>query len=222
MEFVMKVRGIIGKKIGMTQIFDDNGNVVPVTVIQAGPCLVMQKKSEAGKDHYSAIKLGFDQVEERKLNKPQRVETQKLELAPMRITREIRMPEDQLAEYEVGSYLKADTFEPGDYVNLTGRSKGRGFAGVFKRFGFGGGKASHGVHEYYRHGGSVGCSAYPGKIWKGKKMPGQYGNTTYTAENVVVVKVDLENNLLLVRGAVPGSRNSLVVIKNSKKKWKRV
>ncbi len=217
----MKVRGIIGKKIGMTQVYDEHGRLIPVTVIKAGPCTVMAKKSKAGKDGYSAVKLGFEDIIEKKLNKPQIVDLKNRELEPKKFVKEIRVHEDQLGEFEVGGTVSADIFEQGDYVNITGTTKGRGFAGVMKRYGFGGGKATHGVHEYYRHGGALGCSAYPGKVWKGKKMPGHYGNASFTAENVVVVGVDTEKDLLLVRGAVPGHKQSLVVVRNSKKKWKR-
>ncbi len=217
----MKVRGILGKKIGMTQVFDENGVVVPVTVVQAGPCKVMQVKSEAGKDGYASVKLGFDTYEERKVNKPELTKLKKADLEPMRFVKELRVSEAETADFKVGQEILADLFEAGDYVSITGKSKGRGFAGVMKRHGFHGGKASHGVHEYYRHGGAPGCSAYPGKIIKGKKMPGQYGNVNFTAENLKVVSVDKENNLLLIHGAVPGKRNTYLMIRNAKKKWKR-
>ncbi len=217
----MKVRGILGKKIGMTQVFDENGTVIPVTVVQAGPCKVMQVKSEAGKDGYASVKLGFDPYEERKVNKPELVKLKKAELEPMRFVKELRVTEAEIADFKVGQDVFADLFEDGDIVSITGKSKGRGFAGVMKRHGFHGGKASHGVHEYYRHGGAPGCSAYPGKIIKGKKMPGQYGNVNFTAENLKVVSVDKENNLLLIHGAVPGKRNTYLMIRNAKKKWKR-
>ncbi len=216
-----KVRSILGKKIGMTQIFTENGEVIPVTVVQAGPCKVIQVKSEAGKDGYASVKLGFDPYEERKVSKPELVKLKKAGLEPMRYVKEFRLTEGETADFQVGQDITADLFEDGDIVNITAKSKGRGFAGVMKRHGFHGGKASHGVHEYYRHGGAPGCSAYPGKIIKGKKMPGQYGNVTFTAENLKIVGVDKEKNLLLIHGAVPGSRNSYLMIRNSKKKWKR-
>jgi len=217
----MKVRGILGKKIGMTQVFDANGQVIPVTVVQAGPCKVIQVKSEAGKDGYASVKMGFDPVEERKVNKPELEKLKKANLEPMRFVKEFRVSEAEVVDFQVGQDVTADVFEAGDYVSVTGKSKGRGFAGVMKRHGFAGGKASHGVHEYFRHGGAPGCSAYPGKIIKGKKMPGQYGNVNFTAENLAIVGVDKEKNLLLIQGAVPGSRNSYLTIRNSKKKWKR-
>ena len=217
----MKVRGILGKKIGMTQIFDEHGQVIPVTVVQAGPCKVMQVKSEAGKDGYASVKLGFDPVEERKVSKPELMKLKKANLEPMRFVREFRLSEAEITDLKVGQDVTADLFESGDYVSVTGKSKGRGFAGVMKRHGFHGGKASHGVHEYYRHGGAPGCSAYPGKIIKGKKMPGQYGNVNFTAENLVIVGVDKEKNLLLIRGSLPGKKNTYLMIRNSKKKWKR-
>lgn len=217
----MKVRGILGKKIGMTQVFDEHGRVIPVTVVQAGPCKVMQVKSQAGKDGYAAVKLGFDPVEERKVRKPELAKLKKAGLDPMRFVREVRMTEEEIGEFKVGQDVTADLFEAGDFVNVTGKSKGRGFAGVMKRHGFHGGKASHGVHEYYRHGGAPGCSAYPGRIIKGKKMPGQYGNVNFTAENLKIVDVDKENNIILIHGSLPGKRNTYLMIRNAKKKWKR-
>ncbi|MBM4370002.1 MAG: 50S ribosomal protein L3 [Deltaproteobacteria bacterium] len=217
----MKVRGILGRKIGMTQIFDDRGEVVPVTVVEAGPCTVMQVKSEAGRDGYAAVKLGFDAIEERKSSKPELGRLQKAGLKPMRFVREVRIPEAELAEYSVGQQITADLFESGDFVNVTGNSKGRGFTGVVKRHGFKGSKRTHGVHEYRRHGGGPSCNTYPGRIIPGKRMCGQHGNTAFTIENLAVVGVDKEKNLLLIRGAVPGHRNTFLFIRNAKKKWKR-
>jgi len=205
----------------MTQIFDEHGQVIPVTVVQAGPCKVMQVKSQAGKDGYSAVKLGFEPVEERKVRKPELAKVKKAGLEPMRFVKEFRFPEEEIGDYEVGQDVTVDLFEVGDFVNVTGKTKGRGFTGVMKRHGFHGAKSSHGVHEFFRHGGAPGCSAYPGKIIKGKKMPGQYGNVNFTVENLSVVGVDEEKNLLLIRGALPGKRNTYLMIRNAKKKWKR-
>jgi len=217
----MKVRGILGKKIGMTQIFDEQGRVIPVTVVEAGPCKVMQVKSEAGKDKYASVKLGFEPVEPRKVSKPELEKLKKADLEPMRFVREFRLPEGEIADFEVGQDVTADLFEVGDFVNVTGKTKGRGFAGVMKRHGFHGAIRTHGVHEFFRHGGAPGCSAYPGRIIKGKKMPGQYGNVIFTVENLEIAGVDKENNLLLIRGSLPGSRNTYLMIRSAKKKWKR-
>jgi large subunit ribosomal protein L3 len=216
-----KVRGILGKKIGMTQVFDERGNVVPVTVVQAGPNTVIGKKSEAGKDGYAAIRLGFDVMREKLAIKPQIGEFKKLNLSPMRHIRELRINEDQLGDFEVGAVLNADVFEVGDYVSISAKGKGKGFAGVMKRHNFSGGHDSHGVAEYFRHGGSVGSNSFPAKVFKGKKMPGHMGNKPLTVENLKIVRVDLENNLLLIHGAVPGHRNAVIFIRNAKKKWKR-
>ncbi len=215
------VKALLGKKIGMTQIFADDGTVVPVTVVQAGPCVVLEKKSQQGKDGYSAVKLGFQKAKEKHLNRPQLGFFKNVEQDPVRHIREIRVPEKQLDEYEVGANLDATVFEEGDVVNVTAKSKGRGFAGVMKRWNFAGFRMTHGVHESYRGPGSVGCSTWPGKIWKGKKMPGQYGNKPATVENLTVVKILADENLLMVKGAIPGHRNSLVVVKSAPKKWKR-
>lgn len=217
----MKVRALVGKKIGMTQLFDESGKVIPVSIIQAGPCRVLEKKSAVGKDRYSAIKLGFEEVAARKLRKPEAGYFAKLGIEPLRYIREVRVPEEQIPEIEVGAVVGVGIFEPGDYVNVTGNIKGRGFSGVMKRWRFRGKRASHGTHTYFRHGGSVGSHTWPGRIWKGKKMPGHYGGTRKTIENLLVVKVVPERNLLLVKGAIPGHKNSLVLVKSALKKWKR-
>ena len=230
----MRVKAVLGRKIGMTQLFAEGGESIPVSVVKAGPCTILEKKSSAGKDGYSAIKLGFEPAKERNkgadkpedrefkgITKPQRGYFDKLDTEPVRTVREIRVPEEQLDQFEVGGELNATVFAEGDIVTVTGKSKGRGFAGVMKRWNFSGHKASHGTHESFRGPGAVGCSAWPGRIFKGKKMPGQYGNTNQTIQNLEVVKVLPEENLLLIKGAIPGHRNSLIVVRNSKKKWKR-
>jgi large subunit ribosomal protein L3 len=217
----MKVRALLGRKIGMTQIFAEDGTVVPVTVIQAGPCVVLEKKSSQGKDGYSAVKIGYEKAKEKALNKPELGYFKKIEQDPVRHVREIRIPDDQFDEFEVGGELKADLFEAGDIVNITAKSKGRGFSGVMRRYGFAGFRQTHGVHESFRGPGSVGCSAWPGKIWKGKKMPGQYGNVITTTQNLRIAKVLPEENMLMIHGAVPGHRNSLILVKNSSRRWKR-
>jgi len=217
----MKVRALLGKKLGMTQVFTENGAVIPVSVIEAGPCVVLETKSAEGRDGYSAVKLGYMAVREKVLSKPVLGYFKKLNLAPMRFVREIRIPEEQLPEFEVGSEVGVSIFEAGDIVTVSGKSKGRGFAGVMKRYGFAGHRKTHGTHESKRGPGAVGCSAWPGRIWKGKKMPGQYGNVVCTTENLEIVQVIPERNLLLVRGAVPGHPNSILLVKNAVKKWKR-
>ncbi len=205
----------------MTQIFADDGTVVPVTVVQAGPCVVLEKKSQQGKDGYAAVKIGFGPTKEKHLTKPELGYFKKLNVAPLRHVKEIRVTEENLADFEVGGEIGASLFEAGDIITVTGNSKGRGFQGVMRRHGFHGFRSTHGVHESYRGPGSVGCSTWPGKIWKGKKMPGQYGAKPATIENLEVVKVVPEENLIMVRGAIPGHRNSLLLVRSAAKKWKR-
>lgn len=215
------VKALLGKKVGMTQIFAADGTVVPVTVLEAGPCVVLEKKSQQGKDGYSAVKLGYQAAKEKHLNRPQLGFFKTIAQDPMRHIKEVRIPEKQLDEFEVGTRLEATLFEEGDIVNVTAKGKGKGFSGVMKRWNFAGFRVTHGVHESYRGPGSVGCSTWPGKIWKGKKMPGQYGNKPVTAENLQIVKVLGEKNLLLVKGSIPGHRNSILLVKSAPKKWKR-
>ncbi|MBM4353728.1 MAG: 50S ribosomal protein L3 [Deltaproteobacteria bacterium] len=217
----MKVRALLGRKIGMSQVFDAKGEVVPVSVVQAGPCVVLEKKSAKGKDGYSAVKIGFEKAREKSVNKPDGGFYKKLDIAPLKHVREIRVPEEQLAEFEVGAELNATLFEVGDVVNVVGNSRGRGFAGVIKRWGFAGKRMSHGTHQYTRHPGSVSAHSWPARIFKGKKMPGQFGNVRKTQESLTVIQVIPEKNLLLLKGPVPGGRNSVVLVKTSPKKWKR-
>jgi large subunit ribosomal protein L3 len=217
----MKIRALLGRKIGMTQLFTEDGEVVPVSVMTAGPCVVLEKKIQSGKDGYSAIKVGFETRKDKHVTKPEMGYFKKLDVAPARFVREVRMPEEQVDEIEVGGTLDVSIFAEGDIVNVSGKSKGRGFAGVMKRYGFSGMRATHGTHSSFRGPGAIGCSAWPGRVWKGKKMPGQYGNVIRTIENLEVVKVIPEDNMLLIRGSIPGHRNSLLVVKNSPKKWKR-
>jgi large subunit ribosomal protein L3 len=208
--------GILGKKMGMTQIFDQDGNCVPVTVIQAGPCYVTGIKTKE-RDRYTAIQLGYQEVPERKLSLPRKGHLKKAEVKPLKILREFRVPEDAMAEVSLGQEVDVSQFKPGDFVDVTGTSKGRGFTGVMKRHNFHGSKASHGVHEYFRHGGSIGgCT--PQHTVKGKKMPGRYGATRVTLQNVEVVQVRGQEHLLMVKGGLPGARNSLVMIRKAIKK----
>ncbi len=203
---------IIGRKIGMTQVFDEEGNAIPVTVIKAGPCVVVQKRTPET-DGYSAVQLGFEEIPEKKVNKPMLGHFKKYGVKPMRILREFRV--DNPEEFEVGQIIDVSIFEPGDVVDVTGWSKGRGFAGAMKRWGFQGGPRSHGS-KFHRMLGSVGQHTEPAKIWKGKKMPGRYGNERVTVRNLKVIKVDPENNLLVVKGGVPGARGGLLLIRSAK------
>ncbi len=203
---------IIGRKIGMTQIFDEDGKAVPVTVVKAGPCVVVQKKTPEV-DGYAAVQLGFEEIPERKANKPMLGHFKKYGVKPMRILREFRV--DNLDEFEVGKVIDVSIFEPGDVIDVTGWSKGRGYSGAMKRWGFQGGPRSHGS-KFHRMLGSVGQHTEPAKILKGKKMAGQYGNERVTIRNLRVVKVDPENNLLVIKGGVPGARGGLLLIRSAK------
>ncbi|MEA1936155.1 MAG: 50S ribosomal protein L3 [Thermodesulfobacteriota bacterium] len=207
-------KGLIGRKLGMTQVFSEDGIAIPVTAIEMGPCVVIQKKTREI-DGYDAVQLGFGQKKQKSITKPIQGHLKKAGSGFFQVLREFRMmpPED----YEEGQELKADIFEVGDYVDVVGMSKGRGFAGVIKRYGFKGGKATHGS-MFHRAPGSLGASAYPSRVFKGKKLPGHMGNKRETIQNLVVVGVKPEKNLILVRGSVPGSRNGIVLVKSSIKK----
>ncbi len=206
------MKAIIGKKIGMTQVFEKDGTVVPVTVISAGPCWVVQKKTR-DTDGYDAVQVGFDPAKDKRVTKPRRGHFAKAGVKPTRQLQEFR----GASELEVGAEIKADIFEAGATVDVIGTSKGRGFQGVVKRHGFSGGPATHGS-KTGRIPGSIGMSAYPGRVLKGKKLPGQMGNKRITVRNLTVVGVDAEQNLIWVKGAVPGSRNSTVVVREAGKK----
>lgn len=210
--------GLIGKKLGMSQIFDEHGNVVPVTVIKAGPCYVVQKKT-ADKEGYNAIQIGFDEVIKiQRVNKPEAGHFKKANMAPTKVLREFRVSPEDIEANEVGAIYSVDIFEPGDFVDVTGTSKGKGFAGVMKRHGFGGAPATHGSHEAFRHGGSIGQNMTPGRTMKGKKMPGHMGAKRVTTQNLKVIDVRGDTNLLLVEGAIPGPAKGYVVIKRAVKK----
>ena len=201
--------GILAKKIGMTQIFED-GKFIPVTVVEAGPNFVLQKKTVEN-DGYTALQLGFDEKKEKNTTKPVMGIFKKAGVNPQRFVKELRV--DSVEGYELGQEIKVDVLAGVEFVDITGTSKGKGTSGVMKRHGFGGNRASHGVSRNHRLGGSIGMSTWPGKVLKGKRMAGQYGNETVTVQNLKVVKVDAENNLLLIKGAVPGSKNSYIVVK---------
>lgn len=207
--------GLIGRKVGMSQLFDDTGNVIPVTVVETGPCVVVQKK-EVGKDGYNALQLGFGTQKSQRVNRPLRGHMAKAEKGSFRVLREFRM--DDVSSYEVGQELKVeDLVRPGDRVDVTGCSKGRGFAGVMKRWDFGGFSRTHGTHEYFRHGGSIGNRSYPGKVFKGKRMAGHWGNERVSIQNLRVVAVRAEENLLLVKGSIPGSNGGTVLVRRAVK-----
>ena len=210
------MKGILGKKVGMTQIFDEKGEVVPVTVIEAGPCFVAQIKT-VERDGYSAIQLGFDETKPRRLTKPQLKHLQKSNLPALRHLREIRLDEAEVADLEEGQRLTVDLFVPGEYVDVAGISKGRGFAGVVKRHSFSGGPKTHGQSDRHRAPGSIGACTTPGRVFKGKRMPGHMGGDRITVQNLEVVMVDPERNLLAIRGAVPGAKNGLVEIREARK-----
>ncbi|PIE36147.1 50S ribosomal protein L3 [candidate division KSB3 bacterium] len=213
--------GILGRKLGMTQMFDEDNNAIPVTVIEAGPCPVVQKKT-VETDRYNAIQVGFLDQKRQRVNKPKLGHYDKANVPPKRYLREIRMTDEEIQTYEVGQELKVDLFEAGDYVDVTGKTKGRGFTGVMKRWGFhGAATQTHGTHEYFRHGGSIGCSAWPAKVFKGRKMPGQKGNDRVTIQNLQVIDVRPEQNVILVKGSIPGPPNRLVLVKKAKKKSKK-
>ena len=206
-------KALIGKKVGMTQIFDEKGNVVPVTVIEAGPCVVAQIKNN-DTDGYEAIQLGFGKVNEKKLTKPAKGHFEKSKLEAKKYLREFRV--DDIANYNVGDILNADTFEVGDKIDIQGITKGKGFQGVIKRHGQHRGPMGHGS-MYHRRPGSMGSTSTPGRVFKGKKLPGHMGVSTVTIQNLDVVKVDLDKNLLLVKGSVPGVKGAILKIKSSVK-----
>ena len=208
------MKAIIGKKVGMSQIFDENGHVIPVTVIEAGPCTVVQKKTSE-KEGYNAVQLGYEDVAEKKLTKGEMGHLNKAGVAPKKYLREFNL--DNAAELNVGDIVKADTFKEGDFVDVTGTSKGHGYQGVIKRWGAQRTPMSHGGGPVHRHAGSMGSTTDPSRIFKGKIGPGQYGVETVTIQNLEVVKVDPELNMLVVRGAVPGPKGSLVTVKTTVK-----
>jgi len=208
------VKAIIGKKVGMTQIFDDNGKVIPVTVIEAGPCVVVQKKTDE-KDGYDSVQLGFQDIKERKLTKPELGHLKKAAVPAKKYLKEFRL--NDTSALNVGDELKADVFAEGDKVDVTGTSRGKGFAGVVKRHGAGRGRMSHGGGPVHRHAGSMGAGTDPARIFKGKMGAGQMGNEQVTVQNLDVVKVDANINLIAVRGAIPGPRGGIVYLKNTVK-----
>ncbi len=207
--------GLIGKKLGMTQFYNADGNVIPVTVIETGPCVVVQKK-ETARDGYTALQVGFGNRKSQRVNKPSQGHMAKAGKGAFEILREFRL--DDVSQYVVGQEIKvADLFKPGDLIDVSGTSKGHGFSGVIKRWSFGGFPGSHGTHEYFRHGGSIGNCSFPGRVRKGKKMAGHWGNEQVSVQNLEVVDVRAEQNLMLVRGAVPGAKRGVVVVRRAAK-----
>ena len=207
------MKTIIGKKVGMTQIFDETGKVIPVTVIEAGPCTIAQVKS-VETDGYNAIQLGFGDVKETKLNKPEKGHFAKASVTPKKHLREFRV--DEIESYKVGDELKADVFASGDKIDVQGTSKGKGFQGVIKRHGQHRGPMGHGS-MYHRRPGSMGSTSTPGRVFKGKKLPGHMGKVTVTIQNLDVVAVDVDKNVILVKGSVPGPKGTILKIKTSVK-----
>ena len=206
-------KGLIGKKLGMTQLFDANGTVVPVTVIEAGPCVVAQKKTVEN-DGYEAVQIGFGDLKASKVNGPMKGHFAKNDIAPKKVLREFRL--EDTAAVNVGDVLKADIFAEGESIDVRGTSKGKGYAGVIKRWNFSRLKESHGTGPVHRHGGSLGVID-PARVFKGKKMAGHLGNERVTVQNLKVVKIDAENNIIAVKGAVPGPKGGIVVLTDSVK-----
>ena len=207
-------KAIIGKKLGMTQLFDDNGNVVPVTVVEAGPCVVSQKKT-IETDGYEAVQIGFGDLKPNKVNKPMKGHFAKGDVAPKKYLREFRLAD--ISTLNVGDIIKADTFEQGDKIDVVGTSKGKGTAGVIKRWNFGRLKETHGTGPVHRHAGSLGACSSPSRVFKGKKLAGHLGNERVTVQNLAVVKVDVENNIIAIKGAIPGPKGGVVMISDSVK-----
>lgn len=207
-------KGIIGKKIGMTQLFDENGMVVPVTVVEAGPCVVVQKKTVES-DGYTAVQVGFGEVKANKLTKPAKGHFEKAGVAPKKTLKEFRF--DSIDEINVGDIIKADTFAAGDKVDVCGISKGKGYAGTIKRWNGHSLRATHGTGPVHRHAGSNGSTSTPSRVYKGKKLPGHLGAERVTVQNLAIVKVDAENNLIAVKGAIPGAKGGIVVLTDTVK-----
>ena len=208
-------KGLIGKKIGMTQIFDENGNVIPVTVVEAGPCVITQKKTIEN-DGYEAVQVGFGDVKVNKLNKPMKGHFAKNDVAPKKTLKEFRL--EDCSALNVGDIIKADAFEAGEIVDVKGTSKGHGTAGAIKRWNFSRLRESHGTGPNARHQGSLGACSSPSRVFKGRKMAGHYGHETVTVQNLTVAKVDAENNLIAIKGAIPGPKNGTVTICDCVKK----
>ncbi len=209
--------GLMGRKLGMSQLFDDHDNVVPVTVVQADPNVIMQIKTPET-DGYWSLKLGFGEIKPARVNRPDTGQFKTAGCPPRRFVRELRLDQEPGEDLAVGKEITVDVFSSGDKVDVVGTSKGRGFAGVMKRHNFKGALDGHGTHEFFRHGGAIGMNMTPGHTIKGMKMAGQMGNVRVTTQNLTVVRVDPEKNLLFIRGAVPGARQGLVFVRHAVKK----
>jgi len=209
-----QMKGLLGEKLGMTQVFDENNRIVPVTVVAAGPCVVTQVRS-VDVDGYAAVQIGYGAVDPRRVNKPETGHYAKAGVTPRRVTVELRT--DDATEYTLGQEITAELFEAGVKVDVTAKSKGKGFAGVMKRHNFKGGKASHGAHRVHRMPGSIGGCATPGRVFKGMRMAGRMGNERVTTQNLTVHAVDAEKGLLLIKGAVPGPNGGLVLVRTAAK-----
>ena len=207
-------KAIIGKKVGMTQIFDEKGNVIPVTVIEAGPCTVVQKKTVEN-DGYASVQLGFEDLAERKVNKPMKGHFEKAGVSAKKYLKEFRL--EKAAEMNVGDVVSADTFTAGEKVDITGITKGHGYSGAVKRWGNHILRMTHGTGPIHRQVGSMGANSSPSRVFKNKKMAGQYGNEKVTVLNLAVVKIDAEKNIIAVKGAVPGAKGGIVFIRDSVK-----
>ncbi|HEY7487422.1 MAG TPA: 50S ribosomal protein L3 [Streptosporangiaceae bacterium] len=207
-------KGVLGEKLGMTQVFDDEGRIVPVTVVQAGPCVVTRVRTPE-RDGYSAVQLGFGQIDPRKVNKPRTGTFEKAGVTPRRFLAELRT--DDAAEYDLGQEITVTVFEAGQKIDVTGKSKGKGTAGVMKRHGFGGLSASHGTQRKHRSPGSIGGCATPGRVFKGLRMAGRHGNKRTTVQNLTVHAIDEAKGLLLIKGAIPGPNGSLVFVRSAVK-----
>ena len=207
-------KAILGKKLGMTQIFDNNGLVVPVTVVEAGPCYVSQVKTKQN-DGYSAVQMAFDNVREQLLNKPLLGQLKKAEVPAQRYLKEFKL--DDAENYKLGDKITCDVFTEGEIVDVTGTSKGHGFSGTIAKWNFHRHRMTHGNGPVHRHVGSIGANTFPAKVFKGKKMAGRWGNERVTVQNLKVAKVDAERNLILVKGAIPGAKGSLVSVKSAAK-----
>jgi large subunit ribosomal protein L3 len=207
-------KGVLGEKLGMTQVFDDEGRIVPVTVVQAGPCVVTRVRTPDA-DGYSAVQLGYGQIDPRKVNKPITGHYEKAGVTPRRHLVELRT--EDAAEYELGQEITVEVFEAGQRIDVTGRSKGKGTAGVMKRHGFKGLGASHGTQRKHRSPGSIGGCATPGRVFKGLRMAGRHGNTRTTVQNLTVHAIDADKGLLLIKGAVPGPNGGLILVRSAAK-----
>lgn len=208
-------KGLIGRKLGMTQVFDEKGKVIPVTVVELGPCAVVQKKTTEN-DGYAAVQLGFDDKKVTRTNKPEKGHFDKANVAPKKVLKEFRLEDD--SALNVGDIIKADIFAAGEKVDVVGTSKGKGTAGAIKRWNFSRLKESHGTGPVARHAGSLGACSDPSRVFKGKKLAGHLGAERVTIQNLDVVKVDVENNLIAIKGAIPGPKKGIVMVVNSVKK----